>query len=41
MLIPMVILGILCIYFGFFSGDLIEHIFEPLANTLLGLGGVP
>ncbi len=41
MLIPMVILGILCVYFGFFSGDLIEHIFEPLAKTLLGLGGVP
>jgi len=41
MLVPMVILGILCVYFGFFSGAPIEHIFEPLAKTLLGLGGVP
>ena len=39
MLVPMVILGILCIYFGFFAGYPIEHIFEPLAKTLLG--GVP
>jgi len=39
MLIPMVILGILCVYFGFFSGYPIEHIFEPLATKLLG--GVP
>ncbi len=41
MLVPMVILGILCVYFGFFSGYPIEYIFEPLAKTLLGLGGVP
>jgi multicomponent Na+:H+ antiporter subunit D len=39
MLVPMVILGILCVYFGFFAGYPIEHIFEPLAKTLLG--GVP
>jgi len=39
MLIPMVILAILCVYFGFFSGYPIEHIFEPLAQTLLS--GVP
>jgi multicomponent Na+:H+ antiporter subunit D len=41
MLIPMVILAILCVFFGFFSGYPIEQIFEPLATTLLGLGGVP
>ncbi|MCK4651943.1 MAG: monovalent cation/H+ antiporter subunit D family protein, partial [Methanosarcinales archaeon] len=41
MLVPMVILAILCVFFGFFSCYPIEHIFEPLAKTLLGLGGVP
>ena len=41
MLVPMVILGILCVFFGFFAGYPIEYIFEPLAKALLGLGGVP
>ncbi len=41
MLVPMVILAILCIFFGFFSCYPIEQIFEPLAKALLGLDGVP
>jgi len=36
MLVPMVILALLCIFFGFFAYYPLHYILEPLSNTLLG-----
>ncbi len=37
MLVPMVILALLCIFFGFFAYYPLHYILEPLSNTLLGI----
>ncbi len=41
MLIPMVILAVLCIFFGFFAYYPLHYVLEPLSNALLGIGALP
>jgi len=41
MLIPMVILAVLCIFFGLFAYYPLHYVLEPLSNALLGIGVLP
>jgi multicomponent Na+:H+ antiporter subunit D len=41
MLIPMVILALLCIFFGLFAYYPLHYVLEPLSNALLGIGALP
>ncbi|MCG7849013.1 MAG: monovalent cation/H+ antiporter subunit D family protein [ANME-2 cluster archaeon] len=41
MLIPMVILAVLCIFFGLFAYYPLHYVLEPLSNALLGIGALP
>ncbi len=41
MLIPMVILAVLCIFFGLFANYPLHYVLEPLSNALLGIGALP
>jgi multicomponent Na+:H+ antiporter subunit D len=41
MLIPMVILALLCVFFGFFASYPLEYVLEPLSEALLGMGAAP